>query len=82
MTPPDGQPTELPEIVWARSAKGDVKGFHKICADWLGLTGKDLADLDKAAGHTEICVACGRFLEVPPTSREGKPPFDPKIVLS
>lgn len=80
MAPPDPMPDELPEIVWAKSARGDLRGFHKVCAEWLGL--KELEDIDRPAGHTEICVACGRFLQNPPTSREGKPPFDPKLVLS
>jgi hypothetical protein len=80
MTPPDGMPDVLPEVVWAKSARGDLRGFHKVCAEWLNL--KELASEDRPAGHTEICVACGRFLQVPATSREGKPPFDPKLVLS
>ena len=66
------------DTVWVKSSKGELRGFHPACADWLHVSG---SGDNRQAYHTELCRGCGRFLDAAPPEHTGPPLENVEILL-
>jgi hypothetical protein len=66
------------DLVWVKNSKGELRGFHPACAQWLGISG---GSESREPYHTELCRGCGRFLDAAPPEHTGPPPADIDVLL-